>query len=457
MLESLRHFLDPQGFIAHGHCYLWKPELVWLHIISDSAIALAYFSIPLTLLYFLSQRKDIPFNWIFWMFGAFILACGTGHLMDIWTLWHPNYWVAGLLKALTAIISVVTALELIPLVPQALALPKPAELKAANQELEAALHRLQQTQIQLIQTEKMSSLGQLVASLAHEINNPINFIHGNLTHTSQYTEDLLRLLRCYQQSYPNPTPALQAEIAASDLEFLQEDLPKMLSSMRIGTERICQLVLSLQNFSRIDEAEKKPINIHEGIDSTLLILHSRIKPKSDRPSIQIKKAYGQIPPVECYAGQLNQVFMNIISNAIDALELNSRFSRPGSEAGEADQKVRLNPQSAPTIWIQTEMLQPDWVLVKIADNGSGMPEQVRKNIFSPFFTTKPPGKGTGLGLSISHQIVIEKHGGQLDCISSLGAGTTFQIKIPVHRSEPTESASPGMMLSGSDQLNLALS
>ncbi|UBF25022.1 HAMP domain-containing histidine kinase [Kovacikia minuta CCNUW1] len=452
MVESLRSFLDPYGFIPHGHCYLWKPELVWLHLVSDGAIALAYFSIPLTLLYFISRRKDIPFNWIFCMFGAFILACGTGHLMDIWTLWHPNYWTAGLIKACTAVISVITAMELIPLVPQALALPKPAELEAANRELEAAMRQLQQTQIQLIQTEKMSGLGQLVASIAHEINNPINFIHGNLTHTKEYTQDLLKLLQLYQQSYPHPTPAIQAEIAARDLDFLKEDLPKMLASMRIGTERIRQLVSSLRNFSRVDEAEKKPVNIHEGIDSTLLILHNRLKPRLDRSGIQVEKTYGQIPLVECFAGQLNQVFMNVLSNAIDALELSPKFAL-ASDAKTSSLNL-AQTQNFPSIRIQTEVVEQNWVLIQISDNGMGMTEQVRESVFEPFFTTKPVGKGTGLGLSISQQIVVKKHGGQITCLSVLEEGTTFQIKIPIHQSEEIRTVKAKPVFHTSNQLNL---
>ncbi|XGV98092.1 MAG: sensor histidine kinase [Leptolyngbya sp. BL-A-14] len=428
MLEMLQNFLNPQGFVAHGHCYLWQPTLVWLHVIADSAIALAYFSIPLTLVYFVSQRKDIPFNWVFWMFGSFIIACGIGHLMEIWTLWHPTYWLAGTLKAMTAFVSVLTAVELIPLVPKALALPSPAQLAAANQELETTLTKLKQAQIQLIQTEKMSSLGQLVAGVAHEINNPVNFIHGNLAHTAEYTHSLLQLLHTYQESYPQPTATVQKALDASDLEFLNEDLPKMLSSMKVGTDRIRQLVLSLRTFARLDEAQKKPADIHEGIDSTLLILQSHLKPKPDRPGIQIVKAYGDFSPVECHAGQLNQVFMNLLSNAIDALETETKFLHANK------------PPVVPTIRIQTVLLGTDWLQIEITDNGPGIPDEVRQNIFNPFFTTKAVGKGTGLGLSISHQIVVEKHGGQLDCCSIVGQGTTFRITLPIR--QPEKSFAP---------------
>lgn len=430
MLEQLQTFLNPYGFIPHGHCYLWKTPLVWLHVVSDSAIALSYFSIPITLLYFTTKRKDVPFNWIFCMFGLFILACGTGHAMDVWTLWHPNYWTAGLIKAATALISVATAAELIPLVPKALALPKPSELEAANRELEAALHRLQQAQIQLIQTEKMSSLGQLVAGIAHEINNPINFIHGNLTHANKYVDDLMGLIQLYQKTYPQPTPEIQEAMELSEADFIIEDLPKLVNSMQVGSLRIRQLVLSLRNFSRLDEAEMKPVNLHEGIDSTLLILQNRLQPKANAPTINIIKEYGTLPLVECYPGQINQVFMNIIANAIDALESEEM------RQGKADAAL---PRS-PYIQIRTTTGDANWVTVEVFDNGAGMSAEIIERIFNPFFTTKCVGKGTGLGLSISYQIIVEKHGGSLTCTSIPGQGTTFQIKIPVQHSRSSTSS-----------------
>ena len=287
------------------------------------------------------------------------------------------------------------------------------------QQLELALHELQQTQAQLIQTEKISSLGQLVAGVAHEINNPINFIYGNINYANQYTQNLINLLHLYQHHYPKPVPAIEEQIEAIELDFLREDLSKLFSSMKIGAERIREIVLSLRNFSRLDESEMKPVNIHEGIDSTLLILQHRFKAYSDHSSIQVIKEYGELPLVECYAGQLNQVFMNLLANAIDALE----------EQGKMNNCTIENPQ----ILIRTEKINSDLVAIRIADNGFGVTEEIRRKLFDPFFTTKPVGKGTGLGLSISYQIVVEKHRGTLKCVSAPNQGAEFIIEIPIHQ------------------------
>ncbi|MGL5064014.1 MAG: ATP-binding protein [Microcoleus sp.] len=292
------------------------------------------------------------------------------------------------------------------------------------QKLKQTLQDLQQTQAQLIQTEKMSSLGQMVAGVAHEINNPINFIHANLSHVNTYTHTLLNLIDTYQEHYPQPHPEIADLIEDSDLEFIGEDLPNIVSSMHAGTSRIREIVLSLRNFSRLDESELKPVNIHEGIDSTLLILHSSVKAKPNFNEIEIVKNYGDLPLVECYAGQLNQVFMNILNNAIYALHDRAELSAKKHQT-----------QSPDRIIISTSLQKLGWIKISIKDNGPGIDDAVKSKIFDPFFTTKPVGQGTGLGLSVSYQIVVDKHGGKLECSSTVGEGTEMAIEIPIARTK----------------------
>ncbi|MEG4941264.1 PAS domain S-box protein [Microcoleus sp. F4-D5] len=289
-------------------------------------------------------------------------------------------------------------------------------------DLESALLELRSTQTQLIQTEKMSSLGQLVAGIAHEINNPVNFIHANIDYLKQYTKQLLDLVSLYEQEYPEPNSKIVNRIQEIDLNFMAEDLRKVVGSMQVGTERIRQIVLSLRNFSRLDESAMKPVDIHAGIESTLLILQHRLKSRDSRPEIEVIKKFGKLPPVECYASQLNQVFMNIIANGIDAIEERyQKLSVPRSQIENG------------RIVIFTGLTAQKTAIVEISDNGTGIPEAIVDRIFNPFFTTKPVGKGTGLGMSIAHSIVVEKHKGKIECISSIGCGTTFQIEIPIHK------------------------
>ncbi|MBE9164147.1 PAS domain S-box protein [Tychonema sp. LEGE 06208] len=286
-------------------------------------------------------------------------------------------------------------------------------------ELEKAVRELHQAQTQLIQTEKISSLGQLVAGVAHEINNPINFIYGNITHASQYATDLLSLLNLYQEKYPNPVPEIVEAAEDIEIDFLMEDFTKILESMKVGADRIRDLVVSLRNFSRLDESQMKLVDIHEGIESTLLILQHRIKANVVRPAIEIIKEYGNFPPVECYVGQLNQVFMNLLGNALDALE-EYNSSHSSKEIYSHHNRIRISTSA-----------NSDTVTIRIADNGMGINQEVIHKLFDPFFTTKPVGKGTGLGLSISYQIIVEKHRGKLQCISAPGEGAEFVIEIPI--------------------------
>ena len=294
-----------------------------------------------------------------------------------------------------------------------------AREREKSQKLSEALQRIQDAQTQF-HTEKMSSLGRLVAGVAHEINNPINFIYGNLYYITQYTKNLLHLVELYQEALPNTTNIINQEIDSIDLDFLRSDFPKLLKSMRVGAERISEIVKSLKNFSQLDHAKLKAVDLHEGIDSALIILGHRLQARPNHPTIEVIKEYGDLPLVECYKGQLNQVFMNILSNAIDAID-------------EGISKGKLS-QSHPTIRIRTTLLDEKWVTISIADNGPGITEVVQQLMFDPFFTTKQVGEGTGLGLSISHQIIVEQHGGKLRYLSTPKQGAEFLIELPIKQS-----------------------
>jgi len=296
------------------------------------------------------------------------------------------------------------------------------QVSQRTSELTDALKQLQSSQLQLVQSEKMATLGQLVAGVAHEINNPVSFIHCNLEHMEDYTQTLLNSLQLYQKHYPHPVDEIKEQTEENDLEFLQEDVIKTLASMKIGTQRIREIVRSLRTFSRMDEAEFKAVDVHEGINSTIMILQHRLKAKPEHPEITVIREYDNLPLIECYGGQLNQAFMNILANAIDALE--------EMNAHRTYQEIQDNPGC---IKISTSVVDSQSIQIAIADNGPGISPQIQQRIFEPFFTTKPVGKGTGMGMSISHQIITEKHNGKLECFSTPGEGTKFVIQVPIRQ------------------------
>ena len=344
------------------------------------------------------------------------ICCGTSQEARTWSDSEVE-----LLQAVTNQLAI--ALEQAELYDQSRHAAQLAQDKA--QQLATTLETLQQTQLQLIQSEKMSGIGQMMAGVAHEINNPVTFIYGNLEFVQEYTQDLVNLVKLYQTECPSPSLTLQTAVENADLPFLLEDLPETLNSMTVGTERIRDIVLSLKNFARLDQADAKAVNVHEGMDSTLLILRHRLKAYDDFPGIKVVKNYGELPPINCYPSQLNQVFMNLLANAIDVLEV-PPFSH------------------SPKITIDTRQIDANRIQIRITDNGPGIAAKIRNKLFDPFFTTKEVGKGTGLGLSISYQIITERHNGSLVCQSQLGQGTTFVIELPiqqdmlkVHRSEKT--------------------
>jgi signal transduction histidine kinase len=294
-----------------------------------------------------------------------------------------------------------------------------SRLQEQNFTLKQALDELKQAQSQLVQNEKMVALGQLAAGMAHEINNPISFIYSNLKPASQYFQDLLKIIEAYQHAYPHPTSPVQETLQNIDLEFTVQDFYKIVEAMNRGTERIHQLVLSLKNFTRLNEAQMKSVDIHEGLDSTLVMLQSRFHATEKRPEIQVIKDYGDLPKITCYASQINQVFIHLLSNAIDAIE----------EAMKG--KIESENHEPGFIKIRTQYLNPDKITIHITDSGLGIPETILPRLFDPFFTTKPVGSGTGLGLSISYQIIVKQHQGQLTCCSTPGQGAEFLIVLPV--------------------------
>ncbi|EDX86400.1 ATPase, histidine kinase-, DNA gyrase B-, and HSP90-like domain protein [Synechococcus sp. PCC 7335] len=408
------------------------PYLPVLLALENFIISGCYAMIASGISYGIWQNRKAGINSVVATIVLIFSSCALGHGMQGFGMLGFGQWAR--IQTLFDLLTVAVAIRFVSYYESFGVLAQIGQIAAANVELESenlslqeALSQLKQTQSQLIHAEKMTSLGQMVAGVAHEINNPVNFIYGNLKFVEEHTFDLLNILKLYQTLYPQTSSKVEATAKDKDIDidFIQADLPKILSSMTMGTERIRDIVLGLRNFSRKDEAKYKAVNIHEGIDSTLLILQHRLNNGPEHQAIQVIREYGSLPPVECYASQMNQVFLNLLANAIDAIEY--------ANTSRALEEMETKPGQ---ITIRTVSLLHNQVTISILDNGCGIPDSIRTHIFDPFFTSKDVGKGTGLGLFISHQIVTESHHGELECRSILGKGTEFTIHIPIIQTVP---------------------
>ncbi|NJM96106.1 MAG: sensor histidine kinase [Phormidesmis sp. RL_2_1] len=399
--------------------------LPFLMIFENFVIAGCYTMIASGITYGIWQNRKAGVNPVVVTIALIFSSCALGHGMHSFGMLGFGEWVRT--QTIFDLLTVAVAIRFVTYYESFGVLAQIGQIAAANVELESenlslqeALLKLKKAQSQLIQAEKMTSLGQMVAGIAHEINNPVNFIHANLKHVEASISEILDMVALYQTHYPQPVSEIEIASEEMDIDFIQSDLPNMLASMKMGTERIREIILGLRNFSRKDEAAYKAVNIHDGIDSTLLILQHRLKTKEDRPAIQVIREYGNLPLVECYASQLNQVFLNLLANAIDAIE--------EANASRTQEEIEDSPGQ---ITIRTRSLNENCVSIEISDNGGGIPDNIKNLVFDPFFTSKAVGKGTGLGLSISYQIVTDRHNGQLECHSIPDKTTDFIVKIPV--------------------------
>jgi len=427
MINELSRLLAVNGYLPHGFCINWSPLLIWTYVISDILIFLAYFSMPMALVYFARRRKDFPYRWLLWAFATFIMACGATHLMGAIVLWYPLYGLDAALKAFTALISVATAVILWPLIPQALKLPSPGQLKRVNEELqtvntallaekarqEELIRKLAEAHSQLLQSEKMASIGQLAAGVAHEINNPIGFVNSNLGTLQHYMVDLFKTLSAYEQSEGEMSTETRGVLTKlkqqMDLTYLRDDTNNLLSESIEGLQRVKRIVQDLKDFSHVDETGKQYANLEQGLDSTLNVVWNELKYKAE-----VVKEYGGIPEIECIPSQLNQVFMNLLTNAAQAIEAHGKITLRTGHNGE-------------NVWVEVE------------DTGKGIQPEHLDRIFEPFFTTKPVGTGTGLGLSLSYGIV-QQHGGRIEVSSEVGKGSVFRVVLPQHASPAQSSA-----------------
>lgn len=405
----------------------WVPSLM---MVENAIIAICYTIIGYGISRGIWRNRQLGISPVVVAVAAIFLSCALGHgfhVLGMLGIGSVLTWqtAADLLTVIVAVrfLSFYNSFDLLSRISQIAA--SKDRLESDNQDLARTIEQLKTTQLQLIQSEKMSGLGKMVAGIAHEVNNPVNFIHGNVSFLNQYTRDLLDLLMAYRAAGTTTITDRRLQDIDSDLEFLETDLSKILQSIANGTNRIRDLVTSLRTFSRLDESAMKSVNLHDGLDSALMILQHRFQERLNRPAIQVVKHYGHLPSVECYPSQLNQVFLNLLVNAVDALD----------ERGDRSIAMAHQPYE---IVIRTETIEPPatgtpWVKISIADTGSGIPATIRPRVFDPFFTTKSIGKGTGIGLAISYQIVTDRHQGTLDCCSQEGQGTELTIQIPIRQ------------------------
>ena len=372
--DFLRNLFDSKDFMPHGHCYLWRSDVIFVNLLSDSLIVMSYYSIPLILIYFIRKKRDLPFWWMFLMFGVFILACGTTHLMEIWNIWQGTYRLSSLIKLFTGLVSVTTAILLFPLIPKALALRSPTELEAANRKLEHEIKERKRLEDQLIQSEKMAAVGQLAGGIAHEVNNPLGVILG-------FAQGVVAHLK------PN------------------DPIEMPLKSIEREAVRCKELVQNLLTFSRVSKAEKASMDLKEAIDGafSLVLAQSKVK------NVEVVKAFSDIPRIVANKNQIQQILVNLSNNAIDAMPNGGKLT------------IRIK---------KTDRKERDGVEIQVQDTGRGIPPEIRSKIFNPFFTTKEIGKGTGLGLSLVYEM-IQKHDGCITVESEVGKGTTFHVFLPL--------------------------
>ena len=403
-MEYLNRLFSNEGFMPHGHCYLWTPELLWLNVISDSVIALAYLSIPVTLIYLVAKREDLPFNWIFAAFGVFILACGASHVLEIWTIWNPAYWLAGFIKALTAVASIVTAVLLIKLVPAALRIPSQRqlamvndELRAANSELQQANRHLAQTHEQLLQSEKMAALGGLVAGVAHEINTPVGIV---VTSASVLTRDTKILRLAYQNG-----------LSEEELEDYLSTAEQSALLIETNATRAADLIQSFKQVA-VDQTagEQRQINLRDYLGETLTSLTPSLKQAATM--VQVSGADDLV--VTTYPGALAQILTNLVLNSL----IHGFDNRAAGQ-------IHINVAA-----------RNDHIVLSYADNGKGIPPELRSKVFEPFFTTRRDQGGSGLGLHILYNLVTRTLGGSVRIDAAADGGALFVIEFPNLAAQP---------------------